>query len=152
MDEPVNLTPAEVAQRLRMSLKALEMLRHRGGGPKFFRRGRSVLYRLEDIRAYEGATLQRSDENTEAKGSPVDITDSDHTPIHDINHAERLAHTQETITKILSHHNNLIGPSNGLWHCIASDCHYTVPGKDVSETSLWRHHAELIVDAGISIQ
>ena len=101
-------------------------------------------------RAGDGDRIR--DENTEAKGSTVDITDSDHTPIHDINHAERLAHTQETITKILSHHNDLIGSRNGLWHCIASDCHYTVPGKDLSETSLWRHHAELIVDAGISIQ
>jgi predicted DNA-binding transcriptional regulator AlpA len=43
------LLPAEVASLLALSVRTLEGLRLRGGGPPFVRLGRSVRYRRGDV-------------------------------------------------------------------------------------------------------
>lgn len=54
------LTPAEVAQHLRVTPKALEHWRRRGDGPQFVRLSRSrVRYRAEDVASFlAGRTLR----------------------------------------------------------------------------------------------
>lgn len=48
------LTPEEVATRLRKKLSTLQSWRMRGGGPAYTKAGhRTVLYRLEDVEAWE---------------------------------------------------------------------------------------------------
>jgi excisionase family DNA binding protein len=47
------LTPAEVAERLRVSVKTLERWRADGGGPRYSRRGqRLVRYFADDVDAW----------------------------------------------------------------------------------------------------
>ena len=50
-----HLTERELAARWRWSLRSQQRMRQSGEGPPFLRIGRSVLYRLEDIEAYENA-------------------------------------------------------------------------------------------------
>jgi hypothetical protein len=55
--------PEEVALVLGTSVAGLAQMRYRGTGPRFVKRGRRVLYRWSDIRAYLDAnTLQRTDD------------------------------------------------------------------------------------------
>lgn len=54
-DLPVNLTPEEVAARLRIKVETLYHWKLRGEGPKYFKAGRRLRYRLADIEAYERA-------------------------------------------------------------------------------------------------
>jgi predicted DNA-binding transcriptional regulator AlpA len=72
MHTPVDIdtaTPAQVAEVLGTSTAGLAQMRHRGTGPKFVKRGRRVLYRWSDVRAYLDAnTCQRTDD---ARGVPV---------------------------------------------------------------------------------
>ena len=62
-----HLTQAEVARRWRMSQRTLERWRWQKIGPDYLKAGGRVLYRLEDIEAYEAAqhrhvaTKKRSD-------------------------------------------------------------------------------------------
>ena len=46
------LTPAEVAERLRVSTRTLEFWRHQGRGPAFVRVGKRVRYRPDDVEAF----------------------------------------------------------------------------------------------------
>jgi excisionase family DNA binding protein len=46
------LTPAEVAERLRVSTRTLEFWRHQGRGPAFVRLGKRVRYRPEDLEQF----------------------------------------------------------------------------------------------------
>jgi excisionase family DNA binding protein len=52
MDRPLLLTQPEAADYLRLSERTLERLRVNGGGPRFIKAGRRVLYRAEDIEAW----------------------------------------------------------------------------------------------------
>jgi hypothetical protein len=55
--------PPDVAALLDTSTDGLAQMRYRGTGPKFIKRGRRVLYRWSDVRAYLDAnTLQRTDD------------------------------------------------------------------------------------------
>jgi predicted DNA-binding transcriptional regulator AlpA len=49
---PEYLNPAQVARLTGYSQKALESLRSRRTGPRFFRVGRSIRYRADDVRAW----------------------------------------------------------------------------------------------------
>lgn len=49
----MNLTTQELADRWRMSAGTLSNWRASGRGPRFFRIGSKVLYRLIDIEAWE---------------------------------------------------------------------------------------------------
>lgn len=66
MQIPVDIdtaTPAQIAPVLDTSLAGLAQMRYRGTGPKFVKRGKRVLYRWSDVRAYlEANTLQRTDD------------------------------------------------------------------------------------------
>lgn len=56
-------TPAQVAPVLDTTEAGLAQMRYRGTGPRFVKRGRRVLYRWSDVRAYLDAnTLQRTDD------------------------------------------------------------------------------------------
>lgn len=46
------LTTQEAAEYLKLSPRTLEGFRNRGGGPKFYRRGRLVRYRQADLDAW----------------------------------------------------------------------------------------------------
>jgi excisionase family DNA binding protein len=48
------LTPAEVAERLRVSTRTLEFWRHQGRGPAYVRVGKRVRYRSDDVEAFIG--------------------------------------------------------------------------------------------------
>ncbi|MEM7703308.1 MAG: helix-turn-helix domain-containing protein [Pseudomonadota bacterium] len=50
---PAYLTPTEVADRLRISLRTLEGWRYQGNGPTFTKVGNKVLYRREAIMRFE---------------------------------------------------------------------------------------------------
>jgi hypothetical protein len=55
--------PSEVAALLDTTTDGLAQMRFRGTGPKFIKRGRRVLYRWSDVRAYfEANTCQRTDD------------------------------------------------------------------------------------------
>jgi len=63
---PANLdtaTATEVAPVLHTTEAGLAQMRYRGTGPRFIKRGRRVLYRWSDVRAYLDAnTVQRTDD------------------------------------------------------------------------------------------
>ena len=55
--------PPDVAELLDTTTDGLAQMRYRGTGPKFVKRGRRVLYRWLDVRAYLDAnTCQRTDD------------------------------------------------------------------------------------------
>ena len=51
----------DLAMRWRMSVRTLERWRWLGQGPAFLKLGGRVVYRLEDIEAFEAAQRQRTD-------------------------------------------------------------------------------------------
>lgn len=51
-------TPEDLAKRYDTTAAALATLRHKGKGPRFFKMGRRVYYRLEDVLAHEEAAMQ----------------------------------------------------------------------------------------------
>ncbi len=66
------LTEQEAATLLRVTVKAVQGWRYRGGCPRFVKVGRCVRYRLEDLQAFVLAALRSS---TSDPGAPV-------TPVH----------------------------------------------------------------------
>lgn len=52
---PVFLSEEELANRWLHSVRTLQRWRRRGTGPVFTRLGRRVVYRLDDVEAYEQA-------------------------------------------------------------------------------------------------
>lgn len=52
MDGALFLTEREVARRFSLTLSWLRSARSRGGGPRFAKLGRKVLYRLDDVEKY----------------------------------------------------------------------------------------------------
>lgn len=64
------LIEREVAELTRLSVRTLQGLRHRGGGPRWVKLGaRAVRYRLEDVQAWvdEGARRTTGDCTGRAK-------------------------------------------------------------------------------------
>jgi predicted site-specific integrase-resolvase len=55
-----HLNQKEVAQRWSVSPRTLERWRWIGQGPRFLKVGRRVVYRIEDIEAYEAEQLRTS--------------------------------------------------------------------------------------------
>lgn len=60
MEKPMNLTPKETAERLRMTIGTLANWRVRGDGPRFVKLGRKVLYPLPEIEAFEARQIRSS--------------------------------------------------------------------------------------------
>lgn len=60
MENPMHLTPKEVADRLRTNLGTLSNWRYRGDGPRFIKLGRKVLYPLAEIEAFEQRSLREN--------------------------------------------------------------------------------------------
>ena len=52
---PYALTPSELADRWRLSPRTLERWRRNGEGPAWVRVGHRIIYRLEDVLAWERA-------------------------------------------------------------------------------------------------
>ena len=50
-----HLTERELANRWRWSLRSQQRMRQGGDGPPYLRIGRSILYRIDDVEAYENA-------------------------------------------------------------------------------------------------
>lgn len=46
------LSPSDVARMTGFSVRALETMRHRKKGPRFFRCGRLIRYHVADVRAW----------------------------------------------------------------------------------------------------
>lgn len=57
---PRVLNTSEAADYLSLRRATLETWRSRGGGPKFSKLGRRVVYRIEDLEAFLTAGLRRS--------------------------------------------------------------------------------------------
>ena len=53
-----HLTQNELARRWRMSERTLERWRWLGQGPRFMKLGGRVIYRLEDVEAFEAEQLR----------------------------------------------------------------------------------------------
>lgn len=54
----MNLTPKEVAVRLRTNVGTLSNWRMQGAGPRFIKLGRKVLYPVAEIEAFERQALR----------------------------------------------------------------------------------------------
>jgi predicted site-specific integrase-resolvase len=54
------MSQAELAQRWGISPRTLERWRWIGHGPKFLKLGGRVVYRMQDVEAYEAAQLRSS--------------------------------------------------------------------------------------------
>ena len=62
------LTEQDAATLLKVTVKAVQGWRYRGGGPRFVKVGRCVRYRLEDLQAFVLAALRTS---TSDLGPPI---------------------------------------------------------------------------------
>jgi predicted site-specific integrase-resolvase len=60
MENPMNLTTKETANRLRVRVTTLANWRVRGDGPRFIKMGRKVLYPMAEIEAFEQRQLRAS--------------------------------------------------------------------------------------------
>jgi hypothetical protein len=60
-----HFSQSELATRWRMSICTLERWRWLGEGPRFLKLGGRVVYRLEDIEAFEAEKLRSSTSNTD---------------------------------------------------------------------------------------
>lgn len=60
MEEPANLTTAELANRLGLTAHSVTVRRNRGGDlPPSFRIGRNIRYRLEDVERWEQEQVEK---------------------------------------------------------------------------------------------
>ena len=60
MENLMNLTTKETADRLRVRVTTLANWRVRGDGPRFIKMGRKVLYPVVEIEAYEKRQLHQA--------------------------------------------------------------------------------------------
>ena len=68
-----HLNQTELARRWRMSERTLERWRWLGQPPRFLKIGGRVVYRLEDIEAFEAKQLrQRTPRRCKSRGSAID--------------------------------------------------------------------------------
>lgn len=58
MEKPMHLTPKETAARLRVAVGTLANWRVFGGGPRFIKIGKKILYPLAEIEAFEQSHLR----------------------------------------------------------------------------------------------
>jgi hypothetical protein len=56
------LRERDLADRWRKSLRTVQRMRDGNGGPAWFRIGRTVYYRLDDVLAFEAARLQGAED------------------------------------------------------------------------------------------
>lgn len=56
----LNLKPAEAAERLRVSPNTLKCWRMTGGGPRYLKLGRMVLYPVREIEAFERSHMMNA--------------------------------------------------------------------------------------------
>ncbi len=54
-----HLSQIDLAKRWRMSPRTLERWRYTGEGPRFIKLGGRVIYRLDDIEAFEGQQIRQ---------------------------------------------------------------------------------------------
>jgi hypothetical protein len=64
-----HLNQVELAQRWKISPRTLERWRCFGGGPRFLKINGRILYRLEDIEAFEAAQLRMPIGRSKGDGS-----------------------------------------------------------------------------------
>ena len=67
------LDEKQAAALLRVTTKALQGWRYRGGGPPFVKAGRCVRYRLEDLQAFVLAALRSSTSDPGSTTSPPPV-------------------------------------------------------------------------------
>lgn len=60
MSRSIILTNQELAERERVPLQTLAVWRMKGYGPRYFKAGRYVRYRLEDVEAWEQEQLKEA--------------------------------------------------------------------------------------------
>ncbi|MGV8838825.1 MAG: helix-turn-helix domain-containing protein [Bauldia sp.] len=60
MNSALFLNERELAERWRISVKTLQAMRLKGGGPVYRRFGRLVRYAVADLEAFESAARRRS--------------------------------------------------------------------------------------------
>lgn len=61
MQSKTRFTQKELARRWTLSHRTLERWRYTGEGPKFIKLGGRVIYRLEDVEAFEVAQMRGMD-------------------------------------------------------------------------------------------
>jgi predicted DNA-binding transcriptional regulator AlpA len=66
-DNSTILRPPAAADYLTLSVQRLSRLRLEGGGPKFIKAGRSVLYRRDDLDAWLQSHIRESTSDTSHK-------------------------------------------------------------------------------------
>ena len=59
MKKTILMTQSQLSERWHLSPRTLERWRWEGFGPRFLKIGGRILYRLEDIEAYEQSSLRR---------------------------------------------------------------------------------------------
>jgi predicted site-specific integrase-resolvase len=73
-----HLNQTELARRWRMSERTLERWRWLGQGPVFIKAGGRVLYRMEDIEAFEARQLrQRTPRRCKSRASTIEAKDGE---------------------------------------------------------------------------
>ncbi len=70
------LTGRELAERWRLSTKALDRWRNTGDGPPYLKLGRAVRYRMEDIIEFEQQAVIRKTGRQKALRQAVDVTEN----------------------------------------------------------------------------
>jgi predicted site-specific integrase-resolvase len=71
-----HLNQRDLARRLKLSPRTLEGWRWRGTGPRFVKAGGRVIYRLEDIQAFEAEQLrQRTPRRRKSRTSTIGAKD-----------------------------------------------------------------------------
>jgi predicted DNA-binding transcriptional regulator AlpA len=63
----MHLKVTEAAERLRLSKSTLDKLRCHGGGPTYFKLGRTVVYSVGDLDAWMASRRRESTANDNAK-------------------------------------------------------------------------------------
>lgn len=69
MQSKICLTQKELARRWAISHRTLERWRWTGEGPNYLKLGGRVIYRVEDIAAFEAAALRRCEASQAARVS-----------------------------------------------------------------------------------
>ncbi len=60
----VHLRPEDLSARWHIAIRTLDNWRWRGEGPRYLKIGGRVIYRLEDIEAYEAGQLRLAEPET----------------------------------------------------------------------------------------
>ena len=68
--EIVHLTAPDLARRWGLAKRTIDRWRWEGSGPRHLKIGGKVMYRLEDVEAYEAQCLRQ--ETTKDSGVPLD--------------------------------------------------------------------------------